>query len=491
MKLRPFAPAAPWTLPVLVGLVLRLIAARGYGYFAADDYRYVLEPAWHWLQDPAAPFPSHYRSQLLPRVVWLLFSGGRALGIEDPARLLSFAYASLGVLSLVAIPAVYALARRRFGERAALLAAWLMAAQALMPHLATRALIEVVAIVPLAWALALFDRSQLEATAPRTRYLAAAGALLGLAAMLRFQLGVLAPVLVALAVWSTKKSAAPRPRVPLLGLAVGLVCAGVAEAWLDRITHDGLLAAPLAYVRFNLAHASSFGTSPWYSYAGFFLALTLPPATLALARPLWRAARAHPTVSVALLVFVVAHSLVGHKEERFMFPMLPLVFVLLGAALAELEAASSLWAKLARRWFWGVNAVALLVVTLSNSQQALIRPLVQAYRDGDIERVVHVHPRRRLVPSYYLGERAELIKTASADEALSKLAQAPQRHTRLLLDKAGFGLPQAMTGLGYRCAAPVLSEGDVVDRLLVAIAPNKNRRRAPLTVVDCVPNPSH
>jgi hypothetical protein len=52
----------PVAFAVLVGLALRAAAAlSGHGWFAADDYFYVIEPAWRWLGDPSIPYPSPIR----------------------------------------------------------------------------------------------------------------------------------------------------------------------------------------------------------------------------------------------------------------------------------------------------------------------------------------------------------------------------------------------------------------------------------------------
>ena len=44
----------PLAAPLLVGLVLRVVAAwTGYGIFASDDYTHVIEMAWRWLEEMA------------------------------------------------------------------------------------------------------------------------------------------------------------------------------------------------------------------------------------------------------------------------------------------------------------------------------------------------------------------------------------------------------------------------------------------------------
>jgi len=471
----------------LVALVLRLVAARGYAYFASDDYVYALEPAWQWLAEPAAPFSSHYRSLLFPRAVWALFVGARALGLTDPAAIVRFAYAALGLWSLAVVPGTYYLARARLGEPAARAAMWLAAAQALMPRLATRTLIEVAAMPPLVWSLVLFESAR---TLPRRRHaaLAAMGSavLLGFAAMLRFHVGLLVLPLGIVLVWPCLRGLVrrqPGVRAAFAGTApvfalwlLGLGLAAAAQALLDLATHGAALASPWRYLTFNLRHSSDFGTSSWTTYLVFFALLTVPPVTLWLARPLARAFVMHPSVAAALATFVAVHSLIGHKEERFMFPVLPLFFVLAGAGLAAMRK-STPGARRAYAGFIVVNVLGLALATASDSHRALVDPLLEAGRAGAV-RALYVG-RPQLVPSLYFGSRRDVVAVTRASELEGR--DWPDGWTRVLGEP---GTRPNLAALGWRCGETRESQGDLVDRALLALNPH-NKRRGALAVTDC------
>ncbi len=111
----------------------------------------------------------------------------------NPTWLVRGVYLALGAFSLAAIPGIYRLVVATLGERPALIAAWLMACEALMPRLSTRALIEVVAIPPLVWGVALAAEA---VSRDSWRRAAVAGLLLGVAAMLRYQVGLVAACVV-------------------------------------------------------------------------------------------------------------------------------------------------------------------------------------------------------------------------------------------------------------------------------------------------------
>lgn len=450
----------PWVTPLLVGAFLRIVAAMaGYGYFASDDYTHVLGMAATWLDDPHAPYNSDIRSPLLARLVWLCFSGARAVFGSDPIVHIHVAYLVLGMVNVLAIPAVYKLTERRLGPHAALSATWLMAAEALLPRIATRALISVVAMTPLAWGTVFADK---ESTRPLRDGLIA-GALLGLAAMVRFQVGLVCLCIAAVL--------ALRDRPRLVGLVAGGAIAALAQYGIDGF------ASVLGYVGFNGSGGSErYGTSPWFTYLLDFVLLTLPPITYWLAKPLWRAAKAHIVVAVPFVVFVIAHSLVPHKEEHFVFAVLPYFFVLLGAALVAVPLR-------ARQAYWAVNCVVLAVVTVSDGHRSLTRPIVEAGRDGGYQRIYFVG--RLLTPDMYAGRDLELRHVYSTGELVEQLTGETAIKVRILFERPPEAdTVQALERTGFGCSPPELSRGDLVDRILIAVNP-VNRRRGEKTVVDC------
>ncbi len=456
MKLR----AKPWVLPVLAGAFLRAVAALvGYGYFASDDYTHVLGMAATWLDDPSAPYNSDIRSPLLARIVWLCFAGARAVFGSDPIVHVHVAYFVLGMVNVLAIPAVYKLTLRRFGERAAVSAAWLMSAEALLPRVATRALISVVAMTPLAWGTWFADK-----TSPKPiRDGVIAGVLLGLAAMFRFQVGLVCVSVAALLAW--------RDRPRLAGLVVGGALIALAQYGIDGFT------SVAGYIGFNGRGGSErYGTSPWFTYILDFLLLTLPPVTYWLAKPLWRAAKAHLLVSVPFAVFVLVHSLIPHKEEHFIFAVLPYFFVLLGTALLEVP-------RRARIGYWAVNCLVLAFVTLSDGHRSLTRPIVEAGRDGGYGRI-YFHG-KLLTPDFYAGKDLELRHVLSTGELVDQLAGETANKVRIIFERPPEAdITQTLERTGFGCGQPELSRGDLVDRVLIIVNP-VNRRRGEKTVVDC------
>jgi hypothetical protein len=81
--------------------------------------------------------------------------------------------------------------------------------------------------------------------------------------------------------------------------------------------------------------AGVFGTSPWDYYLRHLLSANGPFILLAGAGLVVSARRA-PWLVAAVASYVVVHSLVGHKELRFVLPVVPLALGLAGAGLGQI-----------------------------------------------------------------------------------------------------------------------------------------------------------
>ncbi|MEK7705181.1 MAG: hypothetical protein AAB426_09500, partial [Myxococcota bacterium] len=301
-----WAAKHPLALAILAGAVARLVGATwGLSFHARDDYFHVVDPAVHWLENPAFDWNASdlagagIRSHLVPRVVWLLFLGARTIGITSPEAMLRLVYATVGAYSLLVIPAVSLFARRLTREETARRATWLAALYFAMPYLGTRLLIESLAMPPLVLGLYL-------ATSQRPSRLLGAGVLVGLACWFRFQVGAAALGLAGvIAVRAWKQGglrAVARELVPLtVGGAIAIGAQGLFDLW----TTGRFLGPVLANVDINLHPHAELSRSTPLAYVGMWLLLTLPPATLVLLAPMVRAGMRYTIATWPFLIFVL------------------------------------------------------------------------------------------------------------------------------------------------------------------------------------------
>jgi phosphatidylinositol glycan class B len=141
---------------------------------------------------------------------------------------------------------------------------------------------------------------------------------------------------------------------------------------------------PWNYFNLNIFHqvAASFGTEPWYWYLAQINEKLIPPFGFGILAGLilcvWKPS--YRMIGFGLLFFLIGHSLVGHKEFRFLFPLayfIPLLLVLVYEQLSDLFATKYplLLPRIALVLII-VNAVTLGIVALSPAHQLV--PLLNA-----------------------------------------------------------------------------------------------------------------
>jgi hypothetical protein len=200
---------------------------------------------------------------------------------------------------------------------------------------------------------------------PSQRRLAIGGALLAFAFVCRFQYAPAIAVLALGACWSSWRNLIPLAAggliVLLLAAIVDVAHGGVPFRWL------------IANIEQNLLHdrAAEFGVQPAVTYLiSFWMVWSV--AIVPLLWAIWRGARHAPLLLAVALANLVFHSLIGHKEYRFIF--LSVVLLIIVAALGSADWIQSLRAKRAwQRWALPVVVAgwALLSVALTRASEEM------------------------------------------------------------------------------------------------------------------------
>jgi hypothetical protein len=496
-RARDWMIAHPLAVALLSGLVARMVAASvALGFHARDDYFHVLDIAARWAADPSFDWDASdrpgagIRSHLLPRAVWVILVGARSLGIDEPETVLRIVYACAGLYSMLAIPAIYLAARRLLDGRGVLLATGLAALHFAMPYAGTRLLIEAFAIPPLALGLWL-------ATYSSGRRLFFAGVAIGLACWFRFQVGVAALAFaVVIGLGGRREAGWGEAARRVLSFAAGGAVAVTAQGLFDLWTTGDFLGPVVRNIAINLNPHEGLSRSNPAAYLGFWLLLTVPPATFVLLPMLARAARGLPLVTWPLLAFILVHSLIPHKEDRFMLPALPLFLVLLAAAPAALETARGRWWERLRR-LWPatrnylvvMHVVALLLATTAQSQANLRRAMVALRDDPGVSAVLSMGPE---VQDFFLGRPDVMVRRISRVDAvwlannlrnLNDLGIEPNRF--LAFAAEAHQIQILLPAFGFVCDPPQPIDGWWLDRLVFALNPRRNKRRSPVLLWSC------
>jgi phosphatidylinositol glycan class B len=317
-----------------VAFLLIVVAAfLSDGYYHPDEHFQTLEFASFKLgTTPAEDLPWEFRyrirSFVQPGLYFLLVRGLEAVGVHDPFLwTLAFRLVS-GLSALLALGALALGSYRWFAEdEARRYAVGALCLVWYMPYLAVRTSSETLGGSAFLLGFALLSLFESGAAPPLADV--ACGALLGLAFDLRFALGV---AIGGLLLWAVAIARIPARRLALclFGLSLSLGLGVLVDRW-------GYGAWELPAVRYfttNLVQgqaAGRFGERPWYGFVTLAAENPLAPLVLILMAGsvlAWCRKPLHP-LTWASAPLVLVHTVVQHKELRFLFPVAPLAPLLL------------------------------------------------------------------------------------------------------------------------------------------------------------------
>ena len=322
---------------LVVALVLRIAIFRFFpSIYWADEIFQTQEPAHRLAFGPGIitwEYRLGMRSWFLPLVIagimkctaWLApGSGGYLFAIA-----LFFSLVSLSVVWFA-----FAWCREHFGLQYALLAAFTAAIWFELINFGPRALIEVIAgnlFLP-----AIYWGSLDPAKWPQSKWrFFLIGLLLGLTVCLRIQFG---PAVLLAGLWIISRDWKTR----FLSISSGIFLAVLTFGLLDTVTWGFPFYSYVAYFRENILFhkAAQFSVLPWYYYFVALLIHTGPLAPFALV-----GLRRSPILGWISLAVLLPHSLIAHKEFRYIYPVLPLLLTLASIGLVDSLRALARWTK--------------------------------------------------------------------------------------------------------------------------------------------------
>ena len=325
-------PRADWHLGVplficfVTALLLRVaVAFRFPSIEYADEIFNTLEPAhrlaygygivvWEWVRGARTwVFPA-FLAGVMRITSWM---GPGSLGY-----LLAIAVL-LSLLSLVSIWFGYVWAKRSSGSAAALIAAWGCATWYQLVYFAPKAFTEVVSTDLLLPGLYFGMYGE---ELPEKQRLFLSGLLLGTAVSLRIQL---APAIGFAVLYFCHRKWKMRGPAVLGGLLLAVVAFGL----VDAVTWSYPFQSFFMNVWINIFEKRNtlYGIEPWYWYLLLLLKSLGPMLLLALV-----GVRRSPFLGWLVLLIVLSHSMVPHKELRYMYPVMPILITLAALGFVEL-----------------------------------------------------------------------------------------------------------------------------------------------------------
>ena len=313
-------------LVLLVAALPRLWAAvSDHSLFWCDEIHQSLEPAHRAVFRygfTAWEFRVGARSWLFPGLFVGAWKLAAALGVRDAATLVAIAKLLMVAFALAGVALALRFGRELGGTGGALVAGALVAAFPLVVLLDHRALSEVPSATLLLGAAFLVHARRDRTSA------ATAGLLLGVAILCRYQNGVVAAGLGLLLL-------AERRWREALAFAVAGAALFFLGGALDWLTWGHWFQSAREYLGFH-AHGRSaaWGVSPG-SYYLVYLWRSTGPVLIAIAAALVLAATRTPGLVAIVVAYVALYSAVGHKELRYVLPIVPLALTLAGGALGR------------------------------------------------------------------------------------------------------------------------------------------------------------
>ncbi|GAB4016146.1 glycosyltransferase family protein [Spirosoma koreense] len=193
-----------------------------------------------------------------------------------------------------------------------------------LPYIRTLFSSEIVSSIVFFGAILLYEQKK-----ETTLYVLLTGLLFSLAFYLRFQIAF---GLLGFGLWMVLIEKKYAHLVPMaLGFGIGVAL----NVWLDEQFYHQFVFTPYDYFRVNILEgkAAEFGTSSFLVYI-LILALVIgcPPLSIILFYYTTKATltQYRQPLAFAVVFFILGHCLIGHKEERFLFPVLNVLPVMAG-----------------------------------------------------------------------------------------------------------------------------------------------------------------
>jgi len=420
---------------------------------------------------------TYARSALFPGIIAAIMTVTRGIGIHDPGVEMLLVRLAQAAYSLLVVYFVYRLLERSLGRESAMLGGLLAAAFFAMPVTAVHQLEESVSQVPLLAACWWWQRTE-----DSWHWAAAAGSALGGALMLRFPLIGFVAAFVVMAL--LQRVTLQRKLAFLGGLALVIVLQGSSNVLINHQWGYSFIhrLGPMLHPQQMALEAEGYPSSPPWHYVLTLLAALIPPVSILLLAAAIRggASRRFSLIGVATLAFLVSHSIVANKQERFLLPILPLLLILVVAGLPWLAARIApvyhgMW-----WYFWIVNGALLLVLTLSFAKKDRVAPLLFVYHRHDATGVLVAQYNQTFgVPEYYLGQPRPALVVAEREQEV-QVTGVPINYVILYSDTPEADRVFLGEALHRNLTLLTTITPSLADRLAHAINPRHNKAHTAL-----------
>ncbi len=413
---------------LLVALILRLVAvffAKGFGMH--DDHFLIIEVAQSWVDgfdyngwlpwsDGNSGVP-HGHSMFYVGIHYIILSFFKLLGFHNPDYQMFVIRLMHALYSILVVSLSYKIALKLSDRRSAEWVGWILAFAWFMPWLSVRNLVEMVSIPPLLYSIWVIIRND-KTTAAKYLW---AGFIGTLAFSIRFQ-GILFVGGIGLVLLIQKQF---REAV-FYGIG-GLISILIIQGGIDFFIWHRPFAEFIEYVNYNLNNSGEYPNGPWYNYILLLIGFFVIPYGLMLFAGFLNIKRKWLIVFIPTMIFLAFHSYFPNKQERFIFPVLPM-YIMLGVmgwqALLDGKLNSIFWkrfTKVSLIIFLVVNFSILPIITTAYYKKARVETMLflQGVDPAETNRILvdaNGGAEYKVLPIYYMGNWDTRFRVIEADD---------------------------------------------------------------------------
>jgi phosphatidylinositol glycan class B len=322
---------------LFAGFIIQILfCITGTGAYHTDQHFQIIEfSTWHSGEPSGVPYVWEFTHHVRPTLQIWMFSAwhkaARLVGLTDPYLELTILRLVLGICMFIVFNAMtiyYLKTKEKYLLHFGLL---LLNFSWFLPYTRTLFSSEMVSALLFFGTAWLYDVKK--DRSPKFLFLFLTGLLLALSFYLRFQTGFF---IAGFGTWMIFQ----KKYRHILPVSAGFILGFLLNLGLDYKFYDHFVVTPYEYFAVNIfsQRAASFGTSSPFTYVGVLLALTpVIPVSLFLYYYAGKSLKINyrHLLFLTFFFFFIGHSLVGHKEERFMFPVLNVMPIILAWGIPE------------------------------------------------------------------------------------------------------------------------------------------------------------
>lgn len=414
----------PLLIILVIAIIPRIVAvifSKGYGMH--DDHFGPIEQPFIIMHDitywTSRDVP-HGHSIVYPTIHFLLFNLFEAINISDPQSKMYIVRFLHALYSLLIIVFGYKIAKILSDDGIAKKVGIILALFWAFPFLSVRNLIEVVCIPPL-----FIGFYYILLTKNGFRNSIIAGLWFGLAFVFRYQTLMITGTIGIILLFQKQIK---ELSMFIIGFIITTI---VIQGSADIFAWGYPFASFVEYVRYNLGHSYDYTTGPWYNYTLLVLGALIPPSGFFIIYGFLRNWEKTIIIFFPVMIFFILHSYFPNKQERFIFPVVPIILVLGIIGWEEYIRKSKFWLshkkllKCVWLWFWIVNIILLITFTTYYSKKSRVEAMYTLYGEK-VNGIILVGGKWGIIqpPLYYTGTYPIPIYQIINDESYSQVGES-------------------------------------------------------------------